>query len=245
MISEGVDVFGLGQCALDHIGIFDRDPEPDRKNEFSGLTVQGGGPVATALAALARWGCSCAFCGVIGDDDFGRRIRDSIDEEGVDTGGLIVREGCRSQFAFIAAEPQKARRTIFWQRPTGAEPRIEEIDLRKLQSARIFHTDGLFAEASAAAAREAGRAGVFVSVDAGTLREGMVELAGLADFFIASEAFAQALTGGDKPREACRRLAEFGPRVAGVTLGARGYVALAEGRFIEKGSVNNFSHFLF
>ncbi len=234
MTSGGIDVFGLGKCALDHIGLLDHDPEPDMKHEVLGLTIQGGGPVATALVALARWGCSCFFSGVIGDDGFGCRIRESLDSEGVDTGGLVVREGCMSQFAFIAAEPEKARRTIFWQRPTGAPPRIGEVDLARLLSARIFHTDGLFIETAIAAAREARKAGVPVSVDAGTLHEGMLELAGLADYFITAETFAQELTGGDGPQEACRRLAAMGPRVVGVTLGARGYVALTSGRFIER-----------
>ncbi len=46
MRTSGIDVFGLGKCALDHIGLLDHDPEPDMKHEVLGLTIQGGGPVA-------------------------------------------------------------------------------------------------------------------------------------------------------------------------------------------------------
>ena len=70
-------------------------------------------------------------------------------------------------------------------------------------------------------------------VDAGSMRDGMLELAALSDCFIASEVFARSLVGGDDPREACRRIAGLGPSVAGVTLGSSGHVALAGKRWIE------------
>lgn len=229
-----MEVFGLGQCSLDCIGKIDAYPPPDVKCEFSGMILQGGGPVATALVALSRWGLSCYFAGLAGDDLFGRLIRESLEEEGIRTEGLIVREGRLSQFAFIAVEPAKGRRTIFWQRPTGTEIRPDEIDAGTLRRSRVLHTDGLFMEAALFACGTARQAGVPVVVDAGTLREGMLELARLSDCFIASESFASALTGGDRPLDACRELSALGPRVAGVTLGDRGYVALEGGRVIRK-----------
>lgn len=234
MPKANADVFGLGQCSLDCIGKIDAYPPPDVKCEFTGMVIQGGGPVATALVALSRWGLSCYFAGLAGDDLFGRLIRESLAEEGVRTDGLIMREGRRSQFAFIAAEPARGRRTIFWQRPTGTEIRPDEIDAETLRRSRVLHTDGLFMEAALFAGRTARQAGIPVVVDAGTLREGMLELARISDCFVASETFARALTGGDRPLEACRELSALGPKVAGVTLGERGYVALEGGKVIQK-----------
>jgi ribokinase len=234
MVSEGPEVFGLGQCSLDYLGRIDKWPAADAKCEFTDLTVQGGGPVATALVALARWGVSCSFAGIVGDDAFGGQIVDSLRREGVATEGVVVRLGKDSQFAFAAAEGGSGRRTIFWRRPTGAPLRTGEIDLKRLRSSRVFLTDGLMAEASLAAAREARAAGVPVVVDAGSLREGMLDLARESDCFLASSAFARAFMGDASPENVCRRLAELGPGVAGVTLGERGYAALVEGRYIER-----------
>lgn len=234
MEKAAVQVFGLGQCSLDYIGVVDDYPPPDVKCELSETIIQGGGPAATALAALSRWGISCHLASVIGDDVFGGLIEASLRGEGVDTAGLVVRKGAASQFAFIAAEPVRGRRTIFWRQPTGPALRPEEIDLPLLERARVLHTDGLCTETALFAAGKARQAGVAVVVDAGTLREGMLDLAKLSDCFIASESFAGALTGGGNPRQACRILAELGPRVVGVTLGDAGYVALTEGKFIEK-----------
>jgi sugar/nucleoside kinase (ribokinase family) len=95
--------------------------------------------------ALSRWGIPGAFAGVIGDDAFGRQICDSLEAEGIDLRGLLVRQGFESQFAFVAAEPGLGRRTIFWRRPTGPPPKPEELDVDLIRGARVFHTDGLFA----------------------------------------------------------------------------------------------------
>jgi ribokinase len=231
-ILKNIDVFGLGQCSLDCLAKIAAYPPPDTKCEFSGMAIQGGGPVATALVALTRWGLSCAFSGVVGDDEWGKTIRDSLNSEGVDTRSLLVRDNCSSQFAFILAEPGTGRRTIFWRRPTGPPPCPAEVPIHLLKKAAVFHTDGLFIEAALAAAATAREAGVTVSVDAGTLREGMLDLARLSDCFVASETFSRALVGGDDPEGACRKLAELGPRIVGVTLGAKGYAGFAEGRLI-------------
>ncbi|HUV78416.1 MAG TPA: PfkB family carbohydrate kinase [Desulfobacterales bacterium] len=234
MEKRNFKVSGLGQCCLDYIGKIASYPPPDTKCEFSDMVIQGGGPVATALVALSRWGVSCAFAGVLGDDQFGAMIKLSLDDEGIDTGGILVRKGFDSQFAFIAAEPGVGNRTIFWRRPTGPALSPDEIDYRMIRNARVFHTDGIFTEASLAACKAAKEAGVQVVVDAGSLREGMLELARLSDYFLASATFAEALVGEDKPMDACFKLAELGPRVVGVTLGPKGYVALDRGRMIRR-----------
>jgi sulfofructose kinase len=234
MVSEGPEVYGLGQCSLDYLGRIEAWPPPDVKCEFTDLTVQGGGPVATALVALSRWGVSCSFAGIVGDDAFGGQIVDSLRREGVDTGGVVVRGGENSQFAFAAAEGGSGRRTIFWRRPTGAPLQTGEVDVKRLRSSRFFLTDGLMIEASLAAAREARAAGIPVVVDAGSLREGMPDLARESDYFLASSAFACAFMGDAALEKVCRRLAELGPKVTGVTLGEKGYAALVEGRYIER-----------
>ncbi|MBE9580383.1 MAG: sugar kinase [Proteobacteria bacterium] len=234
MTKRSLEVYGLGQCPLDYLGKIEAYPSPDTKCEFSNLVIEGGGPAATALVALARWDLSCAFAGVLGDDLFGSMIRTFLDEEDIDTGGILVRDGSESQFAFIVAEPGVGRRTIFWRRPTGPPLKPEELDFNIISQARVVLTDGLFVEASIAACKAAKDAGVPVVVDAGTLRQGILDIVPFSDYFVVSENFAKSLIGNDKPVDACYKLAELGPRVTGVTLGARGYVALVEGQVIER-----------
>lgn len=152
----------------------------------------------------------------------------------MNTAGLIKRKGCTSQFAFIAVKPDAARRTIFWQRPTGPPLRPEEVPAGQIKKARLVHTDGLFIEASLSAAKTARSSGIPVIVDAGTLRDGMLDLAKESDCYITSETFAGALTGGNDPFEACRMLSGLGPRTVCVTLGSGGYAALVRGGEIRR-----------
>jgi sulfofructose kinase len=225
-------IFGLGQCALDYIGIVENYPPPDVKCEFMNMVIQGGGVVATALVALRRWGLSCYFAGVAGDDAFGAAIVDSLRTEDINTGGLVVRAGCSSQFAFIVSEPGIGRRTIFWQRPTGMPLQPDELDMEVIRKSRALHTDGLFTEATLFACHTAKEAGIPVVVDAGTLREGMLDIVPLSDCFIASETFSKAMAGDHL--ETCRILSGLGSRFVGVTLGSKGYIALVDGRIIQK-----------
>jgi ribokinase len=225
-------VFGLGQCSLDCIGSADCYPPPDTKCEVSGTVIQGGGPVATALTALSRWGLSCCMAGIVGDDGFGRAIRSSLEAEGVAISGIVTRSGSSSQIAFIVSEADGGRRTIFWQRPTGRPLDPEELNIALLRESTVFHTDGLLREAALWGCSEARKAGIPVVVDAGTLREGMLDICRLSDCFVASETFSQALTGD--PLESCRVLAGLGPSFVGITLGEKGYIALVDGRIIKR-----------
>lgn len=229
-----VDVVGLGQCCLDYIGTIDAYPEVDQKCETTALTIQGGGPVATALVALARWNLSCAIMGITGDDAFGQEIRVSLQKEQIDIKGLHIRYQSTSQIAFIVVEKGSGRRNIFWQRPEGPTLAVGEIDIDLITRARVLHTDGLFTEAALEASQVARRNNVPVVVDAGTLRPGMQTLARHSDYFIASESFGRQLIGRDAPRQACLEIKKMGPQLACITLGEHGYVAAYDGRTIEK-----------
>jgi sulfofructose kinase len=217
------DVLGLGQCTFDRMGIVPALPPPDEKREIEAEHEQVGGPIATALLALAGWGRRCAVAGVIGDDPEGEAILRGLG--GVDASRLLVRKGARSQRAFVAVERGTGRRTIYWRRPTGLPPDPLEI---VTPEARVFLSDGLYAEASVACAR----ASKMVVVDAGTLREGTLALLPLAHVFVASEVFARDFAGD--PRAAVRKIREAGALVAGVTLGARGYVASFGDTWLER-----------
>lgn len=220
-------VTGIGQCSLDYLAVVDTYPRPNTKKELLQWCEQGGGPVATALVTLARLGISGRFYGVIGDDEAGEKIRQSLVEEGIDT-RLTKRAGKRSQVAFIAIEKGTGRRTIFWKRPSGKELKIRELDTDFLKGSRFLLLDGLMVDISLYAAARAREHGIPIMLDAGRLRQGMLEIAGLCDYLVASEEFARDLKWIITGAALAKRREELGCKILTVTLGERGSITTTD-----------------
>ncbi len=228
------DVVGLGQCCVDYLGRVEEYPSVNMKREVADLTIQGGGPVATALVTLSRLGISTTFIGKISDDYFGNLIQESLREEGVNIDYIVVEEGKRSQFAFIPIEKKSGERTIFWSKATVSPFKPGEINKDLIRSARVLHLDELMVEGSLEAAKCARNARVPVVVDAGSFREGSLEVAALADYYIASEDFVSQFFRRGGTEEAARELLKLGPRVVIVTLGDKGCLTVTESECFRK-----------
>ena len=221
-------VVGLGQACLDFLGLVPAFPRVDDKCRMSELDIQGGGPTATALAALSRLGVGTALIGAVGQDDFGRSIRQSLVEDGVDVARLRTVPGT-SQAAFVVVDPKAQTRTIFWHPGSIGDYPLEDDDISLIRRARLLHLDGLHLGPSLAAAREARNAGTPVVYDAGTLRPGSLDLAALTDCLIVSEKFMRVYQPDGHWEEGLRRLRELGPGRTAVTLGPAGSLGLDDG----------------
>jgi ribokinase len=233
--SKQVQVVGLGQACVDYVGRVPEYPGEDGKMELDGLFTSCGGPAATALVALARSGIGTAFLGSISDDPFGIQIVETLKKEGVDISSLTITPGFTSQFAFIAVTEGSGNRTIFWRRSTAPELRPKDVSLSRFPGARILHLDGLMAAAGREATLQAKQRGMTVVMDAGTLREGTLDLVKQVDTLIASEGFGTSLAGaGGSHEEALESLRTMGCRQAVITLGAKGSIGLDQRGFIRQ-----------
>lgn len=226
-------VVGLGQCSLDYITLVDGFPAEDKKHEVEDLVVQGGGPVATALVTLSRLGVKTSFIGRISDDHAGDEIRRGLRQEGVDTRGLLVKEGGRSQQAFILVNTESGSRTILWQKPTVPAISPRELDPALFKGASFLMLDGLMSEASYHAAAYASKKGIPIMLDAGRMRPGMLKLAYMSDYVVCSEEFVGGLKLSLK--EAFKKLSGGKARAITITLGDKGSFTWHEGRvFMQK-----------
>ncbi len=222
-------VVGIGQSSLDHLFIVDSFPERNTKQEVTEWTIAGGGPVATALVSLSRIGIDCNYHGIVGDDKAGEKIICSLQTENINTAGVIKRSGSLSQVAFIAIDTQRGERTIFWQRPSGNPLVPQELSDNYLDEMNFLLLDGLMAEISVYAAKEARKRNIPVMLDAGSVREGMIELAHLCDYVVCSEEFAREFTkSGDTfdAEKAIMHMKSFGAKATTITLGEKGSITL-------------------
>lgn len=220
------DVVGLGQCCIDYLGVVKQYPEIDEKVEINDLTVEGGGPVATAMVTLSRLGAATTFIGKISDDYFGGLIKNGLTSECVNIDNIIVENGKRSQFAFVIIEKETGKRTVLRSMATVAPLRVDEINRDVIRSTRVLHLDGLMLESSLEAAQCARNAGVTVVVDSGSMSEGPLKLVKTADYFIASEEFARKYYNGNNPKSAAKKILKHGAKTVIVTMGEKGSICV-------------------
>ena len=216
---------GIGFCSNDHLAVLPFIPM-DTKVRMLSHRIMGGGPAANATAGAAALGLDAAFVGTVGDDADGEMILRDFRAQGVDTSMMKVRPGATSAIAYLWIEEKTGNRSCAWTREGLDELTADEINPEAIASAKILHVDGHNAAGAIAAAKVAREAGVLVNYDAGTHRDGMEELLGLADLMICSEEFILKLTGLKDAEAAVRQVwAKYRPKVCGATMGVRGSMA--------------------
>ena len=222
---KNFDYIGIGFCSNDHLAVLPFIPM-DTKVRMLSHRIMGGGPAANSTAGAASLGKSAAFVGTVGDDADGDMILRDFRAQGVDTSMVKVRPGATSAIAYLWIEEKTGNRSCAWTRERLDELTADEINPEAIASAKVLHVDGHNAAGAIAAAKVAREAGVLVNYDAGTHRDGMEELLGLADLMICSEEFILKLTGLKDAEEAVRQVwAKFHPKVCGATMGVRGSMA--------------------
>jgi sulfofructose kinase len=227
------DVVGLGLNATDTLLLAPHFPAFGGKAPFTGEILSPGGQVATAMVACARLGLRTRYIGTVGDDERGVVQLRSLRESGIDLSCVQVRPGCPNQSAYIIIDGETGERTVLWKRPECLRLQPGEITPEMITAGRLLHIDGHDTPAVERAARIARQAGMPVTVDVDTLYHGFDRVLPLVDYLIASSDFPPQWTGQADPCKALQSIQrEYGMRVAAMTLGAHGALALEGGRFV-------------
>ncbi len=220
-------VAGIGSALFDIILYSEAFPKEDTKQEASATVLQGGGPCSTAIVAVSKLGIDASFIGTVSDDMFGRFVRDDLVKWGVDTTYLKTVSGHETAHSAVICSGR--RRTCVYALGDLPSPSPNEFDLRTaLKDTEVLHLDGYNPELALAAADIVHGNGGLVSIDAGTMRPGIDELLAISDVIIASEAFAEKLTGKDVEEAVIEIDRRYSPKASVVTAGPRGGV-IADG----------------
>lgn len=221
------DAVGIGLAVRDITVEVDRYPAPDEKVPARRTVESGGGPVPTALVAMARFGRRTALSAVIGDDSVGRFIRRGLDDEQVDTSCVVVHPGFESPTSVIVIE--SGRRTILEapRSSSGLPLSWKDVERLPLDACHALLVDARLIEVQLRAAARVRDAGGVVLLDCGHPRPGVDELLAHSDIAIFSHTFPVTRYGDDVDTEifltdVLARLPSSGPRIAGVTLGDEG-----------------------
>ncbi len=137
-----IDVIGIGASTVDILSLVEHLPAEDENLRAFEISVQGGGPVATAMVTLARLGASTAMIDAIGDDWRGARIQEEFQQEGVDVRYLKVGKGWTSPTSCILVKKDNGARSIVWSPGSAPELSAADVDATMIESAKILHVNG-------------------------------------------------------------------------------------------------------
>jgi ribokinase len=218
---------------MDVVCLLERYPAQNEKVHALTMERHGGGPVGTALTAVARLGFRASFIGQVGDDFAGRFVISEFEREGVDVCSEVIQKDTDSRISVCLVDKQTGDRTVVSRRGELVEVGPEALRVGAARGGSILHVDGYDMEAAIAAARIAKKSGAAVTYDCGSVYDGTEELLKYTDVAVTSEKFARQMFGDAPLEDACCRLRECGPKYTGVTLGGRGAVGLDGDRFFE------------
>jgi sugar/nucleoside kinase (ribokinase family) len=219
-----LDVLGLGVSTVDALYLVDHFPSDEENQQALAMTLQGGGPVATAIVTLARLGARTAMADTLGDDWRGEFVRRSFSEERVDDEFLEIHAGAASTLSCVLVRQHDGARSIVWY-PGSAPALVPNERLRRaVEGARFVHLNGRHFEACVQACEWAHRSGGKVSFDGGAhrFRPELLRLVPLTDVCIVARQFAQAYTGEAEAEAASLRLLAEGPELVVITDGTQG-----------------------
>jgi ribokinase len=230
--SRAIDVLGLGQISLDRLGVVDRLPAPGGKTALRAEHLLPGGQVATALLAAAGLSARCAFAGAIGDDAAGRLAIAPLERAGIDTSRVQRLAGVPTRQAWVLVESEGGERAILERRDAALVLPADAVSARDVAAARVLLLDLEHPAAARRAAAHARSAGVPVILDADRATPEAISLAREVDFPIVARSFAEEISSDASLEDALRRLAGPHTRMAVVTCGERGSLALLDGRIL-------------
>ncbi len=197
-----------------------------------------GGAPANAAVAAARLGAEAAFIGCVGDDAFGRMLRETLVKNGVDVSGLQVTKQTNTTLAIVTVDKTGERSFSFYRKP-GADTCIDrEAAVKAVRGTGILHfgsvslTDPICRDTVISAVQAAKASGALITYDpnyraalwhnedAAILQ--MSAVLPLCDVVKISDEETKLLCGVKEPEAALDVLMEKGIRLAVVTLGPDG-----------------------
>ena len=159
------DVTALGELLID----FTENGMSAQGNAL--LEANPGGAPCNVLAMLEKLGKHTAFIGKVGNDQFGKLLKRTIESVGIASENLVVDEEVNTTLAFVHTYPDGDRDFSFYRNP-GADMMLRKTEIHLFRcSSKIFHFGTLsfthkeVREASEFAVKCAKEAGVCISFD--------------------------------------------------------------------------------
>lgn len=163
---KSYDVTALGELLID----FTENGISGQGNPM--FEANPGGAPCNVLAMLTKLGHKTAFIGKVGNDFFGKQLKATLDELGINADHLMMDDKIHTTLALVHTYPDGDRDFSFYRNP-GADMMLtkEEVPETLIRDSRIFHygtlsmTDEGVRAATKKAIRIAEESGAIISLD--------------------------------------------------------------------------------
>lgn len=134
MTNKKYDVVALGELLID----FTENGPSEQGNPL--LEANPGGAPCNVLSMLQKLGDKTAFIGKVGNDGFGHLLTKAVQEQGIDTTGLVYDNDVHTTLALVLKKENGDRDFAFYRNP-GADMNLkeEEVNESLIASSSIFH----------------------------------------------------------------------------------------------------------
>lgn len=161
MKTKEYDITALGELLMDFTATGPNSYE-----------VNPGGAPANLICVPAKYGLKTAFIGKVGADAFGQQLLHTLQQQGVDTSGIVSDANVFTTLAFVDLD-QRGNPSFSFARSPGADTMLSSIELPIdiLESTKILHISSLALtseptrSAAAAAIKVARNAGAVITFD--------------------------------------------------------------------------------
>ncbi len=128
------DVTALGELLID----FTENGVSGQGNPL--FEANPGGAPCNVLAMLTKFGHKTAFIGKVGDDFFGKQLKEAIEEVGIDSTGLCMDKEIHTTLAMVHTYPDGDRDFSFYRNP-GADMMLKESEVKEelIKESKLFH----------------------------------------------------------------------------------------------------------
>lgn len=179
----------IGHAAYDITVPLDSYPIENTKNRVHNRIECGGGPACNAAYLLGCWGTDVEFIGVVGNDLYGKKIKQELDQVGVVTDNMQLNDDYTTTSSFIIANTSIGSRTILTYRPDDMKYQKKA----NMEEPDIILIDGQEYELSKEVLKKYPNA--ISIIDAGRHVKEVIELSHLVNYVVCSHEFAEELTG--------------------------------------------------
>ena len=175
----------IGHSTYDITLPVDKYPAENIKHRLDKHIECGGGPASNGAYLLAKWGMKTSILSIVGDDHYGKLVRDDFKKVGANIKYLELKKGHQTSSSYIIANMSNGSRTIL----TSKKPPIRRLEQDVTINADVILIDGEHPETALEVLID--NEDAISIIDAGRLNKDTKMLGKMVKYLVCSKDFAE------------------------------------------------------